>query len=215
MKMFINNCIDLIWSLIIHLLLFDKIWGFWHSHSGNFCHCIELKHRITIDSDSIKKRKNVWLGAIEFTEYNLALFEIHAFSGNDYISSFFKRGKEKMLEDYWKIFTIFNLLRNSSQEWHGDPFDQLEKFVCFVYGGNIRNISNLRSIKISAREEIWSKASERIQSSTFGFFTSLQAFPSASCQADQLDCIQHMTYVKKLETANYCNTRNKRPLMAS
>ena len=112
MKMFINNCIDLIWSLIIHLLLFDKIWGFWHSHSGNFCHCIELKHRITVDSNSIKKRKNVWLGAIEFTEYNLALFEIHAFSGNNYTSSFFKRGKEKMLEDYWKIFRIFDLLRN-------------------------------------------------------------------------------------------------------
>ena len=179
--------------MIIHLVLFDKIWGFWHSHSGNFCHCIELKHRITVDSNSIKKRKNVWLGAIEFTEYNLALFEIHAFSGNNYTSSFFKRGKEKMLED----------------------FDQLEKFVCFVYGGNIRNISNLRSIKISAREEIWSKASERIQSSTFGFFTSLQACPSVSCQADQLDCIQYMTYVKKLEKANYCNTRNKRPLMAS
>ena len=120
----------------------------------------------------------------------------------------------KIIEKFSEFLICFEMLC-TSQEWHGDLFDQLEKCVCFVYGGNIRNISNLRSIKISAREEIWSKASERIQSSTFGFFTSLQAFPSVSCQADQLDCIQHMTYVKKLETANYCNTRNKRPLMAS
>ena len=120
----------------------------------------------------------------------------------------------KIIEKFSEFLICFEMLC-TSQEWHGELFDQLEKFVCFVYGGNIRNISNLRSIKISAREEIWSKASERIQSSTFGFFTSLQACPSVSCQADQLDCIQYMTYVKKLEKANYCNTRNKRPLMAS
>ena len=33
-------------------------------------------------------------------EYRLALVRIHAFSGNGYVPSFFKRGKEKMLEDY-------------------------------------------------------------------------------------------------------------------
>ena len=81
----------------------------------------------------------------------------------------------KIIEKFSEFLICFEMLC-TSQEWHGDLFDQLEKCVCFVFGGNIRNISNLRSIKISAREEIWSKASERIQSSTFGFFTSLQAY---------------------------------------
>ena len=61
----------------------------------------EFKHRITIDSTSAKKGKNVLLGTIELTEeYYLALVRTHALSGNDYKSSFLKRGKEKMLADY-------------------------------------------------------------------------------------------------------------------
>ena len=65
----------------------------------------EFKHRIAIDS--------VWLGTIELTEEHcLTLIRIHAFKGNDYISSFFKGGKEKILEDYWEISTILNLPQN-------------------------------------------------------------------------------------------------------
>ena len=55
----------------------------------------EFKHRITIDS--------VLLGIIELTEKHcLTLIGIYAFSGNNYIVRiiFFKRGKEKILEDY-------------------------------------------------------------------------------------------------------------------
>ena len=49
----------------------------------------EFKQRIAIDS--------VWLGTIELTEEHcLTLIKIHAFKGNDYISSFFKGGKEKI-----------------------------------------------------------------------------------------------------------------------
>ena len=61
----------------------------------------EFKHRITIDSVSARKRKNVWLGTIELIEEHcLVLVGIQAFSGNNYTSTFLKRGKEKMLEDY-------------------------------------------------------------------------------------------------------------------
>ena len=60
-----------------------------------------FKDRITINYVSAKKRKTVWLGTIELTEeYCLVIVRIYAFSGNYYTSSFFKRGKEKMLEDY-------------------------------------------------------------------------------------------------------------------
>ena len=62
----------------------------------------ELKHRIAIDNVSSKKRDGIWLGTIELTEECcLALGGIYSFSGNHYISYFFKRGKDKMLEDSW------------------------------------------------------------------------------------------------------------------
>ena len=41
-------------------------------------------------------------------------------------------------------------------------------------------------------EEVWSKASDRTQSSSFGFFPLSQAGPSVSCQASQLDCIYNI-----------------------
>ena len=69
----------------------------------------EFKHRIAIDS--------VWLGTIELTEEHcLTLIRIHAFKGNDYMWSFFKGGKEKILEDYWEISTILNLPQNVSYQ---------------------------------------------------------------------------------------------------
>ena len=71
----------------------------------------ELKDRITIDSVSAKKRKSILLGKIKPTEeYCLALVGTHAFSGNDYIS-FLKRGKWKMLANYWEMSKSFNLLQ--------------------------------------------------------------------------------------------------------
>ena len=61
----------------------------------------EYKHRITIDSVSTNKRKNVWLVTIELTERVLfSISRTHALSGNEYKSSFLKKGKEKMLADY-------------------------------------------------------------------------------------------------------------------
>ena len=62
----------------------------------------ELRHHITIDNVSSKKRDDIWLGTTELTEECcLALVGIYAFSGNHYTWYFFKRGKNKMLEDSW------------------------------------------------------------------------------------------------------------------
>ena len=56
----------------------------------------EFKYHIAVDS--------VWLATIELTEEHcLALIRIHAFKGNDYVSSFFKGGKVKKLEDFYNF----------------------------------------------------------------------------------------------------------------
>ena len=73
------------------MFLFDQLLGI-------LTFSLWQSHRITIGSISANKRKNVCLGTIELTEeYCFVFVGIHAFSGNDYISYFFKRRKEKML----------------------------------------------------------------------------------------------------------------------
>ena len=115
----------------------------------------EFKHSITIDS--------VWLGTIKLTEeYFLILIGIHAFSGNDYISSYFWEAKK----NYWKITEKFPQFRTCLKMWgisherHGDLFEQLEDLVCFVSGAKVKK-----------------------------FFSSFQAGPSVSCQPSKLECI--------------------------
>ena len=75
-------------------------------------------------------------------EKKLALLGFHAFTGNDYISSFFRRGKEKswkIVEKYSRFMTMFASL--------GDTWDLseantmlLEEFVCILYGGKGKSV---------------------------------------------------------------------------
>ena len=76
-------------------------------NNSEYGHILRSEHPIIIDNVSAKKRRSVWLNTIEF---RLALVGIHVFSGND--SSFFKRSKEKMWENYWEISKTFNFLQN-------------------------------------------------------------------------------------------------------
>lgn len=48
-----------------------------------------------------------------------------------------------MLEDYWEISKILNLLKDYNQKLHVDLFDQLDEFVCFLCVAKVRNINNV------------------------------------------------------------------------
>ena len=63
--------------------------------------CVSLlytyKERVFIDNGTGKSRKLIWLGGINLShEKCKALPGIHAFTGNDYVSPFFKKGKEML-----------------------------------------------------------------------------------------------------------------------
>ena len=95
------------------MLLFDQF--FWDTNIITLMISVlyEFKYRITIDSVSVRKIKNIWLVTIEFKkEYCLTLVGIHAFKENNYVSWFFKRAKEKMLDNSREIIKIFILLQN-------------------------------------------------------------------------------------------------------
>ena len=55
---------------------------------------IDSSKRVLVDYGNGKNRKGVWLNSIDLDDnIRAALIGLHAFTGNDYVSSFFKRGK--------------------------------------------------------------------------------------------------------------------------
>ena len=67
----------------------------------------ELKHHITIDRQRSCKEEKKCLVGHNSADRKVLL----AFSGDDYIPSFLKRGKENMLAGYWEMSKTFNLLQ--------------------------------------------------------------------------------------------------------
>ena len=62
---------------------------------------IEEKSRVKFDYGNGDNRKEVWLDEIILpTDHCKALIGFHSFTGNDYISSFFRKGKAVCLEDH-------------------------------------------------------------------------------------------------------------------
>ena len=82
-------------------------------------------------------RKGVWLSDINMEDrLKKSLIGFHAFTGNDYYSSFFSKGKWacwKVLAKNNKFINTFSLM---GQTWELDKqvFDELEEFVCLLYG---------------------------------------------------------------------------------
>ena len=108
---------------------------------------ITEKDRVKIDSGSGNKRKMVWLNSIKLKEDECrALIGFHAFSGTDYTSAFFRKGKliswKKMLQDEEFIDAFIHL----GNEWSlDDQFkDVLERYVCHLYSSKKSKVNDAR-----------------------------------------------------------------------
>ena len=65
---------------------------------------ISANQEVSTDNGSGDHRKIILLNELDLSQTrSLALINFHSFTGNDYISSFFKKGKEK----YWKVVENF------------------------------------------------------------------------------------------------------------
>ena len=79
-------------------------------------------------------------------ENEMALLGFHATTGNDYVSSFFRRGKEKsrkIVEKYRCFTTMFANLGNS-WETSEEDLKLLQEFVFHLYGGKGKSLDELR-----------------------------------------------------------------------
>ena len=108
-----------------------------HDHRGN----------VFIDSGSGTNRKVIDISNVELENtMRKALIGLHAFTGNDFVSSFFRKGKEKcwkLIEKYHKFQVAFQEL-GERWELSEELLDNMEEFVCNLYGYRSKNINEVR-----------------------------------------------------------------------
>ena len=102
--------------------------------------------RIIIDFGNGNNRKASFLRNIEIEEDLKVLIGFPSFSGNDFISSFFGKGKQlcwKTMEKDSSYIEAFQPLGNS---WDvtTETMDTLEDYVCLLHGEKNTNVNNAR-----------------------------------------------------------------------
>ena len=104
---------------------------------------------IVVDNGTGKHRKNIRVDSSALSDVQCrALVGFHAFTGNDYVSSFLRRTKkvwEKVREDDESL-SFFDLLGVAPLD--DDLFSAGEKFVCMMYGDRKCGSVNLLRNKI-------------------------------------------------------------------
>ena len=105
------------------------------------------KERVFIDNGTGESRKLIWLGGVNLSHKKCkALLGMHAFTVNDYVSSFFKKGKEmwwKLVRKYEKFERCFiNLGMESS--FSSSLFSTQQEFVSMLYGTKLKPVNEAR-----------------------------------------------------------------------
>ena len=107
----------------------------------------EFRNRVLIDDGSGENRKVMRLSNIDIKiDLVDALIGFHVFTGNDYISSFLRKGKEKcwkLVEKTKKFQNAFSIL-GENWEVSNDLFIMLGEFVCQLYGYRSKSTDRVR-----------------------------------------------------------------------
>eukprot|EP00794_Sanderia_malayensis_P008687 gene8687-biopygen6960 len=110
--------------------------------------------RILIDNGAGQSRKIIDVTSSTLSvEKKKALIGIHAFSGNDYVSSFFRKGKVALWKAMLKRPEFIRLFADlGSCPVSESTIQGLEKFVCTFYGN--QKISSVNELRYSI---VWQK----------------------------------------------------------
>ena len=116
--------------------------------------------RVFVDTGNGGNRKKIWLDSITLTRRQQnALIGFHAFTGNDYVSAFFRKSKQicwdKMTEEENDSTEIF---ANLGETWtlSENQKSDFEKFVCHLYSSKRSNVNQAR-FKIFEKKHLKSK----------------------------------------------------------
>ena len=117
--------------------------------------------RLFLDYGSGKHRKALCLDEVTMSDKEKdALLGFHAFTGNDYISAFFMKGKAvcwKTMLTKGSFFQLFADFGGSTFELEQQTLLLLEKFVCHLYGYKCISLNTVRgkmfNKKVSQRKK--------------------------------------------------------------
>ena len=103
-----------------------------------------FKEHLVIDNGSGESRKCIDLRSLQFSECKYcAMLGLHAFTGNDYLSSFFRKGKErcwKLMHKYEEFEVCFTKL-GSEPNLSEDLFKFLEEYTALLFGVKSKSIN--------------------------------------------------------------------------
>ena len=106
-----------------------------------------FKEYVVTDNGSGQSRKCIDLRSLQFSETKYcAMLGLHAFTGNDYLSSFFRKGKErcwKLMQKYEEFEVCFTKL-GSEPNLSEDLFESLEEYTALLYGVKSKSINEAR-----------------------------------------------------------------------
>ena len=145
---------------------------------------------VCLDYGKGKLRKGFWLNQVVIEDQlKRALIGFHSFTGNDYVSSFFKKGKQlcwKALKKNQNFVEVFSLL---GKNWSGDVDDGimpvLEQYVCTIYG-----YPREKSVNVVRSKLFEKKYAKRIK------VIDMALLPP--CNSSLLWHIKHSNYVAKI-----------------
>jgi hypothetical protein len=142
---------------------------------------------VFVDNGTGKSRKLLDLTACDLTTIQKqALLGVHAFTGNDYVSSFFRKGKKicwRIVKDSQDFLNAFRSLGSA------DSVDEntraiLEKYVCVMYGEK-----QISSVDDARRKIFWKNFAKDHK------VTDLSLLPP--CKSSLLKHIQRANYVAR------------------
>ena len=102
-----------------------------------------FKEHVVTDSGSGQSRKCIDLRSLQISECKL--LGLHALTGNEYLSSFFRKGKEgcwKLMQKYEEFEVCFTKL--GSEPNLSDLFESLEEYTALLYGAKSKSINEAR-----------------------------------------------------------------------
>ena len=108
---------------------------------------IDSSKCVLVDYGNGKNRKGVWLNSVDLNDnIRAALIGFHAFTGNDYVSSFFKRGKQGCFKVMKQCDEFINAFRLLGEKWelNAELIVALGSFVCHLYGYKDTDINKIR-----------------------------------------------------------------------
>ena len=120
-----------------------------------------FKGRVVLDDGHGKSQKQVSLSDINLPEEIItALIGFHSFTGNDYTSSFFRKGKQlcyKILENNSKFQAAMSML---GEYWDlsEDVISSLEEYTCRLYNVTVNNLDIARHTMFKKKHNYQNKS---------------------------------------------------------